>query len=108
MTAPTKQRSLHATTETDGTTNDSTNWQAMQAHLGRRIRRQWAALQKLRGGESDQGPIIAQLAALTDDADSLWQLSERLEREVDAAFATRTRRVPLYDTNNQGPENNKT
>ena len=91
-----------------GASRDSANWQAMQTHLARRIRRQWTALQRLRGSESDLGLIPAQLEALADDADSLWQLSERLEREIDAAFATCACRGPLRDGTNQAHGTDRT
>ncbi|HUU45142.1 MAG TPA: hypothetical protein VM118_05355 [Acidobacteriota bacterium] len=75
--------------------NTLDNWQVIRPLLCERIRRRWHALRRLSGETSDGAPIEARLAQISDDAAALWQLAEEIDRELDAAFAPRARRVAL-------------
>jgi hypothetical protein len=86
--------------ETQPPTND--NWTKIKSALSERIARRWNALARLSSDTIDTDSIETRLAAIGDNADALLALFDELERRVDRAFASQSRRTTHADR--RGPD----
>ncbi|MBI3872166.1 MAG: hypothetical protein HY304_03705 [candidate division Zixibacteria bacterium] len=82
----------------DGECTAEDNWRILRAALIERIRRRALALQRLAPDTFATETVDVELAAIGDNANALWRLSERLDRALDFAFAPRARRISTTDT----------
>jgi len=70
------------------------NWETVRELLCNRIRQRWTALQRLSGSDTHPDIIESRLASVGDDPKSLWRLAEQIDRQLDIAFAPRSKRAP--------------
>jgi hypothetical protein len=88
--------------EPEPTTPTTDNWTKIKAALAERITRRWNALARLSSDTLDADSIETRLEAVGEDAGALLALFDELERRVDRAFASQSRRTAHADR--RGPD----
>jgi hypothetical protein len=89
-------------TKPEATAASNDNWTQIKTALTARIARRWNALARLSSDTLGTDSIETRLAAIGDDAGALLALFDELERRVDGAFASQSRRSA--QTGSRGPD----